>query len=242
MPVNFLSSKDVGFRHGFFTREGGVSKDQFESLNATARVGDTDENVATNRKRALAALKLKPENLAFLDHLEHSNRILSVSEAARGLDFDGYDAIITNVGGVILGISSADCAIIMLASEKEGVIGLVHSGWRGTRAFAVAKAIQAMVEEYRINPAHLRAVIGPAISSQSYEIGHDVAKEFDDRYLRRVKDKTYLDLGLAIEDQLIESGVKQIENLTVNTYTDERFFSYRRDNGDTGRNLTVATL
>ncbi len=242
MPVNFISSKSIPFRHGFFTREGGVSKPPFKSLNVTTRGGDSAESVAENRKRALAALKLKPENLAFLDHLEHADRILAVSAAAKGLDFDGYDAIMTNQADVVIAISVADCAVVLLVSEKDGVIGLAHSGWRGTYADVVPKLVEAMGEEYGVDPANLKAVIGPSIAQESYEVGQDVAGQFDDRYVEKTEKSCHLDLKLAIEDQLIESGVRDVDTIKIDTFSDERFFSYRRENGDTGRFLVVATL
>ena len=240
--VEYLSSKIIPFRHGYFTRAGGVSPKPFDSLNITTREGDTAKNVAENRKRALAALKLKPQNLAFLDHLEHSDRILAATSAAKGLDFDGYDAIMTNDAEVVLGIGVADCAIITLASEQDGAIALVHSGWRGTYADVVPKVVEAMAEEYGVDPANLKAVIGPHHTVETYEFGKEVHDYFDDRYIVERDGSLYLDLLLAIEDQLVESGVTNFTNFDVNTYTDDRFFSYRRDNGDTGRFFVVATL
>ncbi len=242
MPVSYVSSDTIALRHGFFTREGGVSPAPYKSLNVTTRVGDSAENVATNRKRALNALKLKPENLAYLDDMEHSDRILAVTKAARGLDFDGYDAIMTNQAEVVLGMSVADCAVVLLVSEQDGAIALAHSGWRGTRANVVPKVIEAMQEEYGVETAHLKAVIGPSVSVRTYEVGSEVADEFDDRYVEKSEDSCHLDLKLAIEDQLVESGVKNIDIIPVDTIEDERFFSYRRANGDTGRFFAVASL
>ena len=240
--VEFLKSDKVAFRHGFFTRYGGVSAKPYDSLNVTTRVGDTAESVLENRKRALAALRLKPENLVFMDDLPHGDRILAVSEQARGLDFDDYDAVMTDQAGVVLGMAVADCAVVLLASEKDGVVGLAHSGWRGTHANVVPKLIEAMVEEYGVDPANLAAVIGPHHTAATYEFGHDLAENFDKRYIVERGDSIYLDLTLAIEDQLVESGVKKIDDFGVNTFTDERFYSYRRENGDTGRFLVLATL
>ena len=240
--IEYLHSKKLPYRHGFFMRHGGVSKAPYNSLNVTARVGDSADAVLENRKRALAALKLKPENLAFLDHLEHSDRILAVSEAAKGLDFDGYDAIMTNQADVVLGVSVADCAVVLLASQSDGVVGLAHSGWRGTQANIVPKLIEAMVEEYGVDPANLQAVIGPHHTVDTYEFGPEAKDYFDRRYIVERDGAIYLDVKLVIEDQLVESGVRSVEDFGVNTFEDERFFSYRRENGDTGRFFVVATL
>jgi len=240
--VEYLQSDTIGFRHGYFTRLGGVSKAPYDSLNVTTRVGDDAKNVAENRKRALAALKLKPENLAFLDGLEHSDRILAVSEAARGLDFNGYDAIMTNKADVVIGISVADCAVVLLVSEADGVVGLAHAGWRGAAANIVPKLIEGMREEYGVDSANIKAVIGPHHTVDTYEFGPEVSKHFDQRYIVSRDGAQYLDVKLALVDQLAEAGVESVDEFGVNTFTDERFFSHRRDNGDTGRFLVLATL
>lgn len=240
--IELLRSDLVPFRHGFFMRTGGVSKAPFDSLNVTARVGDEVELVTENRRRALEQLRLKPENLAFLDHLEHSDRILAVTEAARGLDFDGYDAIMTNQADVVLGICVADCAVVLLASEHDGVVGLAHSGWRGTNQNIVPKLIEAMSEEYSVDPANLKAVIGPHHTVDTYEFGKEAKEIFDDRYLVEQEGKIFVDIKLAIEDQLVESGVLEYQDFGINTFTDKRFFSHRRENGRTGRFFVTATL
>lgn len=240
--VEYLTSKLIPFRHGYFTRRGGVSKKQFASLNVTTRNGDSAENVAENRSRAMSALKLKSENLAFLDDMPHGDRILAVTEAARSLDFDGYDAIMTNEANVVLGMSVADCPVVILASEKAGVVGMAHSGWRGTVANIVPKLIEAMYEVYGVEASALCAAVGPMHRVETYAFGQDARELFDARYIEERDGQLYVDLALAIEDQLVESGVRRIDDLEVNTFTDERFYSYRREQGDTGRFLVVATL
>ena len=242
MSVEYISSKNISFRHGFFMRSGGVSDSPLDSLNVTVRVGDTRENVIENRRRALAALNLDPANLAFVDELDHADRIIAVTEAARGMDFDGYDAIMTDRAGVVIGLSVADCAAIILVSESDGVAAVVHSGWRGTHSYIVAKVVEAMREEYGVEPANIQAVIGPSVSVKTYEVSSDIAEKFNDRYVESREGKMYLNLKLAIEDQLTESGVKAIEIIPIDTIEDERFFSYRRENGNTGRFLAIASL
>jgi YfiH family protein len=158
------------------------------------------------------------------------------------MDFDHYDAIMTNQSSVILGVSSADCPVILLVSESAPAIALVHSGWRGTIVNIVPKTVQAMVEEYGVDPASLKAVIGPYIHAENYEVGPEVAAQFEERYVRNEKNRLFLDLGLCIEDQLVEAGVQQIDNLHIDTFSDNRFYSHRRDKGKTGRFLSVASL
>ncbi len=240
--VEYLTSKVIPFRHGFFTRLGGVSKKPFDSLNVTTRVGDSEKNVATNRRRALSALNLDVKNLAFIDEMPHGDKILAVTEAAKGLDFNDYDAIMTNQADIVLGMSVADCAVIVITSEKDSVLGMAHSGWRGTYANIVPKLVEAMVEEYGVEPADLVAAIGPTVTVETYEVGKEVADNFDERYVEKRDGSLYLNLPLAIEDQLVESGVRTVDNVNVDTINDERFYSFRRENGETGRFLVVATL
>lgn len=241
--VSFLTGKNVGLRHGFFTRHGGVSEGAFSSLNATARVGDDPLKIAVNRKRALEALHFKVESLAFLDELPHGEKILSVTSAAKGMDFDGYDAIMTNIADVVIGLSVADCPPVLLACEQgEPAVALVHAGWRGCKAEVVIKTVEAMEEGFGIDPANIKAVIGPSIQPNSYEVKSDVTKQFDQRYIFTENNKTYLDLQLIITDQLVEGGVTDIEDTAIDTFTDERFYSYRRDQGKTGRHICLASL
>lgn len=242
MRVSYEKSDIISFRHAFFTRHGGVSSGKYSTLNVTTRVGDSLDNVKQNRQRALESLNLDPKDLAFLDEMPHSDKILAVSPAARGLDFNGYDAIMTNSAEVVIGMSVADCPVVMLVSEIDGVIGLAHSGWRGTNALISIKLVEAMNREYGVQPQNIKAVIGPSIKVDSYEVGHDVAIRFNSRYLERSKNVIKLNLQLAITDQLAEAGVRKIDVIDIDTYTDKRFFSYRRDSGDTGRFLVVISL
>ncbi len=242
MPSNYLTSSLTSLRHGFFTREGGVSKEPYKSLNVTTRVGDSADNVLKNRKIALKKLNLDVSNLAFLNQLDHADKILAVSDAAKGLDFNGYDAIMTNKADIVLGVSVADCPVVILISEVDPAVALVHSGWRGCRVNVVPKTVQAMIQEYGVDPKNVKAIIGPSIGVDNYRVGKDVTKQFDKRYIVTKENHDYLDLKLIIKDQLSESGIKMIDLIDIDTYSDDRFFSYRRDHGDTGRSLVIATL
>lgn len=242
MAIEYLKSESVSFNHAYFARTGGVSKGKYASLNVTTRVGDTPEAVSENISLALSAIHLDPKKLAFLDAMPHKTKVLAVTKKAHGLKFNDYDIIMTNVPDLPIAMAVADCAAVLLADEAKGVIALAHSGWRGTKARAVEVAVEAMVLEYGSKPSDISAVVGPSISPDVYEVGKEVAKQFNSRYLLKRGDKTFLDLWLAIEDQLQELNLKSVDNLKVDTYSDDRFFSYRQDDGDTGRFLCIASL
>lgn len=240
-PV-FLESSKIGFRHGFFTRDGGVSEGQWSGLNVTSRTGDSNVLVSKNRQIALSALNLDPKKLVFLDKLGHGSKILAASASAAGLDFDGYDVIVTNDTEISIGLSVADCLPIVVADEVNGVIGVIHAGWRGLVDKVVQKTIALMVIDYKCYPAHMTAVIGPGITVKNYQFGIEASEIFDERYINVVDGSPFINLHLLAADQLREAGVGEIDSIDADTFTDERFYSVRREGPNTGRHLAVISL
>lgn len=224
-----------GVAAGFSTRHGGVSTAPFDSLNLGLSTGDAREQVLENRRRLCAALGFAPDHLAIAGQV-HGDRIKIVTEP--GL-FPGYDALVTRVPGILLCISAADCAAVLLADPEARVVGACHSGWRGTVARIAPQTVEAMTahgaERHRI-----RAYISPCIGAEHFEVGPEVAARFDAAYVRRYPDreKPYVDLKAAIAAQLREAGLADaaVEVAPHCTYagTDD-FFSYRAENGETGR-------
>lgn len=239
--VSFVKSSLSNIKHGFFTRHGGVSSGKYESLNVGKHVGDKPEHVDENRRRALAALHLDVEDFVFLSKLEHGTRVYQVDEKAAGVELSDHDVLMTNRPRLALGISTADCLPIVLVDESQPALALVHAGWRGLRAGVVTQGVQALEEIYGVQPSHIKAMIGPSISPDSYEVGPEVAEQFDEQFVRYDDDQIKLDLWAIAEDQMKQAGISQIENLAIDTLSDKRFYSYRRD-GETGRFLTVASL
>ncbi len=142
------------------------------------------------------------------------------------------DALVTTTPALVLGIVTADCAPVLLADRSAGVIGAAHAGWRGAH-FGVLEATVRRMEELGATRPNIAAAIGPTIAQESYEVGWDFVEQFEERhqhfFTRSTPGKWQFDLPAYVGWQLAALKLGRIENLAIDTYTDEaRFHSYRR--------------
>ena len=224
-----------GIVAGFSTRQGGVSEAPYTSLNLGLSTKDPSENVQANRRRLSEAAGFAPDRLVIAGQV-HGSNIKLATEA--GL-FSGYDGLVTQTPGLLLCISAADCAAVLLADAEARIIGACHSGWRGTVANISEKTVAAMAK-LGAAPARLRAYISPCISMKNFEVGPEVAAQFDDAFVHYLPDepKPRVDLKAVIAAQLEQAGLApdaiEISPHCTMGETDT-FFSYRAENGQTGR-------
>jgi len=220
-------------RHGFFTREGGVSEGVFDSLNCGFSSGDDAVCVAENRTRAMARLDLSPDRLCTVRQV-HSARALVASEP--GHQPVEADALVTDRPGVALGVVCADCAPMLLVDREARVIGCAHAGWRGALAGVIEATVQAMTG-LGARPAAISAAVGPCIARASYEVGPDMLAAFvtQDAGSKALfepvpgSDRLLFDLKGYVLRRLAEAGVEDRMALPDDTMADEkRFFSARR--------------
>jgi YfiH family protein len=167
---------DPRLRHGFFTREGGVSTGIFASLNCSLGSGDALADIAENRRRAMAALGLGLDKLATCRQV-HGIDVVTVEQPWDDADRPRADAMVTRQRGLALGILTADCAPVLLADAEAGVIGAAHAGWRGAFAGVVAATVEAMIRA-GARAERMRAGIGPCIGFASYEVGPEFPAPF----------------------------------------------------------------
>ena len=163
--------------HFVTTRNGGCSFDNYESLNLSFKMGDTNENVNENRARVSKHLGVLPENLYFPDQCHTSN--VKIIEGFVTKEFSEIDAIITNLAGIGIGVLAADCVPILFFDPDKNVIAAAHAGWRGTVAKITEKVIHSMQVSFGSDVSAIRVGIGPAISQKNYEIGEEVKAEID---------------------------------------------------------------
>ena len=224
-----------GIVAGFTTRHGGVSDAPFTSLNLGLSTKDPNENVQANRQRLVEAAGFSLDQLVIAGQV-HGSKIKVATEA--GL-FPGYDGLVTQMPGLLLCISAADCAAVLLADAEARVIGACHSGWRGTVANIAAKTVAAM-QKLGADPVRLRAYVSPCISMENFEVGPEVAAQFDDRFVYHLpgEPKPRVDLKAVIVMQLEQAGLAP-DAVEVSPYCTmaetDTFFSYRAENGQTGR-------
>ena len=180
-------------------------------LNLGFSGSDSEESVRANRKLFLQAAGGAEEKIAIGNQV-HSTNVRIVNSAG---SYDRTDGLLTSSTELSLIVSSADCLPIFLFDRVNGVIGAVHSGWKGTRDGIVSKAVTLMGEEFNTEPSNLICGIGPSIEAVCYEVGEEVALQFDEEFLTESSNRSYyLDLKKAVVSQLVEAGVPQ-ENIEV---------------------------
>jgi YfiH family protein len=239
------------------TRQGGGSQGPYQSLNLGSNTDDKPQAVLANRRLALEAGGLAPERCVFLQQSHGSGlREAKESDAGRGLAGwdDGLpdcDAVFTRARGLGLAIGQADCLAVLLCDPQAGLLGLAHAGWRGALAGLPGQLAQRLLDE-GAQAARIRAVLSPCLGPRQLELGETQHAAFQERYLRFPDfssplngGKFRLDLWTCARMQLEQAGVhaSHVHGLEMDTAElPELFFSHRRDQGVTGRMLTVAWL
>lgn len=173
-------------------------------------------------------------------------------------ELEGYDAFITALPGVAIGVRTADCVSILLYDAGRRIVAAVHSGWKGTVLHIVQRTIDVMAAQFGCEPGDMRAVIGPSIGPDSFQVGPEVVEQFqaagfemDQIWSYRAQgDGTpmsgghHIDLWRANRWLLERSGVKagNIQVCGIDTYTDGTFFSARREGTKCGRIINSVRL
>ena len=228
-------SEVAGARHGFSTRVGGVSEGDYESLNCGLESGDRPERVVVNRARAARDVDADAGALCTARQ-HHGTTVVTVHEAWADAARPPADALVTAVPSLALGVLTADCAPVLLAEPDARVIGAVHASWRGALGGVIEAAVVAMAR-LGARPQRIVAAVGPCIAQASYEVGPEFPAPFlaDDPaaaalFVPAAKDGHFrFDLAAYVARRLAAAGIATIENLGLDTCTEEaRFFSYRR--------------
>lgn len=218
------------------TRQGGVSKPPFDSLNVAKHVGDHERDVDINR-----GLLNVNTPIHWLEQI-HSNRIVQA-----GSDSYSADASFAISGDVACAVMTADCLPILLYCKQGDCVAAIHAGWRGLASGIIPHSIRKLPTQ----PGNLVAWIGPAISQANFQVGAEVVAhftEFDNVIsVSRDEDKYLVDMAEVAKQQLQQSGVQEVIKSGLCTYADDtRFFSHRRathqGHTTTGRMVSVIAL
>ena len=192
-------------------------------------------------------------------HQVHGSRVAIVERPGMTREeLEGYDAFVTNRPGVAIGVRTADCVPVLLYDPVERVVAAVHAGWKGTVLHISEGALEAMGQEFGSRPAELRAVIGPSIGPDSFQVGEEVAEKFkeagfpmDEIWSFRgpgdgspMSGGHHIDLWKANRWLLEQLGIppESIEVLGIDTYTTESLFSARREGVTCGRIINSIML
>lgn len=249
------------------TRHGGVSEGNYASLNINEYCGDSKANTDANRLLLANELGIDVNHI-IVPHQTHGveSRIIgeefaNLPDGVKKMLLEGVDAVMTNIPGMCIGVSTADCIPVLLYDEEHHAAAAIHAGWRGTQARIVHKAVQEMRMAYQTDPTKLKAVIGPGISLDNFEVGDEVYAAFEQAAFdmstiaeERIKRnpnaedpakaferKWHINLPLANLQMLTHNGVDEanIINTGICTFDNaDNYFSARRLGIESGRIYT----
>jgi len=252
------SFQDTGLvKHLFTTRIGGVSPEPFNNLNLGRKTGDSAENLEENFERISKVLDSSIESFVFSNQVHGTNiEIVKGKDKEvntdKSLDEAGVDGLLTDLPGLVLCTFYADCVPIFYLDKVKKVVGLAHGGWRGTVDKIAGKMVDKMVEHYSSKPEDIIVGIAPSIGSCCYEVGNDVYEKFNKNFtkvenmMKPISEGRWqLDLWEANKMALKEKGIL-CRNITISgictSCNSQEFFSYRKDNGRTGRMAAIIQL
>lgn len=239
---------------GFSTRNGGVSRAPYNSLNLGYGTDDLKAHVDGNRSTFARTFDLPLHQLLTVKQV-HGNDLLLIDEPNPDLSHFTtveVDAIVTNQPGIMIGVLTADCFPLLLWNRQQSVVAAVHIGWRGATNGLIPKVVKTIITNFDCNPADIYAAVGPGISAERYEVDRPVRDAFrqGSGFWNDISKETRLghwklNLAMSCRLQLEQAGLPpaQIEVTSHCSFSQpELFFSFRRDQGVTGRQLGFIML
>jgi len=252
MTASPLLSAIPGLRHAFFSREGGVSGGIYAGLNGGLGSSDDPASVAENRRRMAQQMGVSPEHFLSVWQV-HSPDAVVATGPWEGASRPRADAMVTRTEGLAIGVTAADCGPILFVDPNARVIGAAHAGWKGALTGIVESTVDAM-EKLGAERSGIVAAIGPLIRQHSYEVGGEFVERFVEADAENAlffvpstrEGHAMFDLAGFIRTRLENAGVLMIDDTGIDTYSDERFYSYRRSvhrgEPDYGRHVHAVAL
>ena len=229
------------------TRHGGCSKGNYTSFNCNGYCGDEAEDV--NRNRELLRSLLPGESVELvIPHQTHSDHVKVVDTIHVNTELEGVDALVTDIPGYCLCVSTADCVPVLLYDTRKKVVAAIHAGWRGTGARIVEKTVSGMSDQYYPPIQFILDLLKClwVYSTKRFEVYQAFYEAgFDMNQIARKEAKWHIDLWKANRQQLLTYGVKpeHIEVSGICTYhNNDDFFSARRQGIPSGRILSGILL
>jgi|TARA_B110000967_G_scaffold201421_1_gene238670 YfiH family protein len=250
----YFSKKFTEFKnlkHCFFSKNGGVSKDVYSSLNCGLGSNDKKNNVINNLAIVAEKINVSKNNL-FLMNQTHSNKVVTINENNKNIQRINADALITKVENIGISVLTADCVPILIYEEVNHIIACIHAGWRGAVNGIVKNTLNEINNMSKNNKIYV--AVGPSIGVKNYEVGKEFYNEFIKEnnkneifFFHSKKDKFLFDLRKYVNFKINEFNIEHVENIDFNTYTEkESFFSFRRSRelgeNDYGRCISTISL
>lgn len=225
------------------TRHGpGLSQPPFARFNLGLRSGDVVEAVCANRSALQQALGL-PAPPRWL-HQVHGRSVAELGPLPSN-DEPQADAAVSHLPGTVLAILTADCLPVLFCADDGSEIAAAHAGWRGL----AGGVLEATLTQLRAPRERLLAWLGPCIGAASYEVGEEVWSAFVEHdhaaaecFLPTRPGHWRCDLARLARQRLVAAGVTRIGGGGIDTYTDTRFYSYRREGARSGRFASLIWL
>tara|TARA_B100000029_G_C17539706_1_gene946195 strand:+ start:1085 stop:1846 length:762 start_codon:yes stop_codon:yes gene_type:complete len=251
----FFSSKLKKFKnlnHCFFSRNNGVSKGLYESLNCGLGSNDNKEDVMKNLNLVSKKIGCNKEFLITLNQ-KHSNKVVyfeSLKDVKNKLE---GDAIVSKVKNIGIGVLAADCAPILFYDPEEKIIACAHAGWKGALNGIIENTIKKLTG-LNCKKENIIAVVGPCIKNENYEVRTDFLKKFtsvnklNEKFFKKIGEEKYLfDLRGFVNYEISNLNVNNIENIEMDTFSEANlFYSYRRsrvnNEKDYGRCISVILM
>ena len=245
-------SKFSNITHGFFNKNGGVSKGIYKSLNCGFSSNDKKDDIKKNLQIIKRKICKKSKNI-FLVKQIHGDKLLFLDQNSRIKNRSiNADAIITEKKKFPIAILTADCVPILIFDKKRKMIAAIHAGWRGAYKGIIQKVIKFMFKK-GCKKQDMTVAIGPSISRENYEVG----KKFKDKFIKKNKkniaffkinkNRIYFDLPNYVKKQVKLNKIKNIDLLNIDTFKEKNnFFSARRSlnlkHTDYGRNISIIVI
>ena len=243
-------TKEIAIKHCFFNRSGGKSKGIYKSLNCGR--GSFDKKKYIKQNIVIASKKIsKSYKKLFLLNQIHSNKFFFIKSCKFKKKLTG-DALITDQKKIVLVVLTADCVPVLIFDKKLKIISAIHAGWKGAYKGIIQKVLNYFKKQGS-ESKNLIAAIGPCISQKNYEVQNDFKSKFlkqskrNKIFFKKVKNKTYFSLNKYVKFQLESLGVKKIDIINQDTYSQKNnFFSARRSLhkklNDYGRNISLIMI
>ncbi|MDC0514030.1 peptidoglycan editing factor PgeF [Pelagibacteraceae bacterium] len=238
-------------KHCFFSKNGGVSKGIYDSLNCGFGSLDKKENIFKNFSIVSQKMGVPSSNL-FSMNQTHSNKVVIINEENKNIQRISSDALITKLKGIAISVLTADCVPILVYDEVNQIIACIHSGWKGTINGIIENTFNKIISMGKNNKIYVG--VGPCIGVKNYEVG----KEFYNKFIKEAKDnevffypskenKFFFNLRECVNSKIKKFNVECVENIDLDTFSEkEKFFSFRRskkmDEIDYGRCISTIGL
>ena len=238
-------------KHCFFSKNGGVSKDIYSSLNCGLGSNDEENNVLNNLAIVSKKMGVSKNDLHTMNQT-HSNKVVIIDKNNKNIQRINADALITKVRNITISVLTADCVPILIYEEVNHIIACVHAGWRGAINGVIKNTLDEIINMGKNNKIHV--AVGPCIGTKNYEVGKEFYDQFikenkenENFFFRSEKNKFFFDLRKCVNFKIKEFDIKNIENIDFDTYSEKKnFFSFRRSRQlgekDYGRCISTISL